>query len=489
MDATAAGDARLSLIDAVLAILLGLFIVAELMLPTNAGVSTGSFLLTPARVVIAIAFLIAISAGVMRRSAPRLPDRRFLVPWAVYLGAVLGSLVIHWTTAGAARFGSLILEGPVLFVLVWGVARHATAARWLEATMIAATIAMAVLTIGLAWIGLRYDEIVRVPFDRLSDLIVTVRFGLIRQTGAFDAPLFYATWLLTVSALVLPRIADSVGLRRALWALGWLGLAAAILLTTSRLALAGLPLVVAAFLALRVSIQRAAAAATIGVLAAAMLFTLPGNFLLVGTPSAPIASGRPSGSQALNGTSGPASSGGPASTAPFPSPSVTPPVIDSTEGSNQARIEAISATIQSLRESPLLGWGPLSGRATAERILGHQNAIDDAYLVIAIESGLIGLVGFLLILAAVMSAAAARRGDGVSTGRLVGLSAFLVMSVVAATFSVTQLYAAFWFLAAITIAAPSRTGRGLPAIRGPVWPPRISKDSVEPASDLPSAGR
>lgn len=454
-DAPTTPGSRPNALDAAVAGFLGLFIVAELMLPTNVGVNTGSFLLTPARLAIAAALLIVLIGTLFGRGAPPLPDRRFMVPWSIYLGAVLGSLVLHWSSAGAARFGSLVLEGPVLFVLVWGVARHGRAASQLESTIIGATIATAALTIFLAWIGLRYDEVVRVPFDRLSDLIVTVRFGVVRQTGAFDAPLFYATWLLTISTLLLPRIAESAGLRRVLWTLGWVVIAAAIFLTTSRLALAGLALVVAAYLALRVSIRPALAAAAVGVLAAAILFTLPGSFVLTGTtPPRPAGSASPVVSPGPSaGTTG-APSTGQASPIAVPPPTLRPPSIDSTEGSNQARLEALAATITSVLESPLLGWGPLSGRATAERILGHENAIDDAYLLIAIESGLIGLLGFLLIIAAVMRAAIGRRRGGKSTGRLVALSAFLVMSLVAATFSVTQLYAAFWFLAAITIAAP-----------------------------------
>jgi O-antigen ligase len=128
------------------------------------------------------------------------------------------------------------------------------------------------------------------------------------------------------------------------------------------------------------------------------------------------------------------------------------------------RITAIDPALQAIRARPLFGWGLLSDSSVLSAIIGKQNFVDDTYLSLAVEVGLVGLGAFLLLALSILGAT--RRGWGTPLGLalLIAVTGVLAMGVFASIFQVTQGYAAFFVLAALALISAVRgPGTGQPA--------------------------
>ena len=112
--------------------------------------------------------------------------------------------------------------------------------------------------------------------------------------------------------------------------------------------------------------------------------------------------------------------------------------------------------LQAIGARPLLGWGLLTDATVLGDIIGSENAVDDTYLSLAVETGLLGLGAFLLLVAGIMLAA--RRGWPAPLGLALAISVagVLAMAVFASVFQITQGYAAFFVLCALAVAAAFR---------------------------------
>ena len=389
---------------------MGLYVVLLLTLPVDFGVSVGAVIVTPARVVLLAAVVLALvgwrSWLVALRSVPRL----IWVGWLALLGAALATAVLAPSSASWARYGSLVGEGLVVFALVWNAATVPGGLRALVAVFAAIVVAVAGAVLLLTVLGIRYDHV-------LADLSGTApipdsaaRYGFERQPGPFRAPLFFAIWLTAASALLLPALAG--GSRRLRWLAfaAWLVLLVAVFsLTTSRLAMTA-------------------------------MFFLPGVYFLARGP-------RLIGAGCLI-----------AAAVIAISVSVVPanPVIGD---STTMRLSAIDAALQAIRERPLFGWGLLSDKTVLSGIVGKQNFVDDTYLSLAVETGVAGLSAFALLAASILGATRRAWGSAQGLALTIAVAGVLGMGAFASVFQETQGYAAFFVLAALAVAAAVRADR------------------------------
>jgi hypothetical protein len=415
-------------------VLLVVYVVTLVSLPSDVGISTGLVLLSPARLALGLAL---VAAGVehyrARGADPRGLPRFLLIAWFAYLGAVLVTTATNPSTAGAARLGSLFVEGLAVVWLVVHVARNRWAGHVVERAVVVTTVVVATASTSLAFLGRPYDVLVHSLQDAAA--ATSTRFGIERQQGPFDGPLFYAIWLVGVSALLLPRIESATGRGRWLWIAAWLLIAVAILTTVSRLAVVGLPLIPAAYLALRGRRAHSMVAFGIACVIAIAVLGLPSRLGGDGTLPLPVPTLEPAPGET-----------------PGEAPSPTPVQrIDDPDASNLARFEALKAALGAFVERPLFGWGLLSGKDVALAQLGTPNYVDNSYLVLLIEVGLVGLVAFLLLVSAVLVPAVRARLSATGTARLVACLSLVFSGMFAAVFSVTQLYAGFWVVCGLLI--------------------------------------
>jgi hypothetical protein len=389
--------------------LLGVYIVALLALPTDFGLHVGGFVLTPSRIVLLAAVLLALvewrSLGTALRGVPPV----VWLAWAAFLAAALATTVIMPSAASWSRYGSLVAEGLVVFALVFWAASAPGGVRALVTTFAGTMAVVAAVVLVLAVFGLRFDKV-------LSDLAGTVpiqdaspRFGFERQAGPFRGALYFAIWMVSSSALLLPTIAEGVGRSRWLAAAGWLVLLISVVaLTTSRLAITS-------------------------------MFVVPGIYFLVRKP-------RPLGIASL-------------AVAAVVAVSLTTvlPTSPAVAESNEMRLTALQAALVAIRSQPLFGWGLLNDMNVLRSILGSASYVDNTYLSVALEMGLVGLTAFLLLIASLVLATRRTWDSAQGFALLIALGAVLGMGVLASVLQVSQGYAAFFVLAALAVALAART--------------------------------
>jgi hypothetical protein len=425
--------------------LLVLYTVALLALPSNVGVDTGLFVLSPARFFLTLALTAALVEGLRSGVWGPPPPRAVSLSWLCFIGAATVSSLLNPSSDGILRVGSMVVEGPLLFWLVWRLAQQpGRGGLLLETAVIVATVSVAVITTLLPLTGYRYDAIVHGLQGIVQPAEPPIRFGIQRQQGPFTASLFYAVWLLSTSALILPRIEMAHGLPKTIWVLTWVAAATATVTTLSRLAIVGIPATLALYSAFRRMRGRASVMVAATIVTSLIVF---GGLrderpvvLNSGGSSGETAESAPSQSVAPSTVLSPAPSSAPAS------PERQIVTIEALASSNQARVDALVAAVSAISERPLFGWGPTTAQEVAFRILGSRNPIDSSYLVVSIEFGLVGLLAFLALIGAVLIPARKVR-DPLGIGLLMACMALAAAASVVAVFATTQLYAAFWLLA------------------------------------------
>jgi hypothetical protein len=344
--------------------------------------------------------------------------------------------LLNPSSSAVSRYGSVLLEGPILFLLARSVAKDAHGASTLSSVLAFSTVAVAAASTSLALVGLRYDSIVR-GLTGSSSASPPLRLGIERQQASFDAPLFYAVWLVVAAGLVLPGIERRR--RRIAWLSAFVVMCVAVLTTLSRIAIVLLPLVVAAYAAQRrrwVSATAAFCAA-----GALMLAVALGPLLLTRHAAAPPAVPRASQS-ASAGTSRPPQSATPAAPATrAPVASTGPAIADDIASSNAARLDAVVAAIRATGHRPLFGWGPLAAKDVVADELGHPNFVDNTYLALLVEDGIVGFGAFVVLIGTVIVAASRSAGTAGGAARLTAIGTLLVCCLFAAFLSVSQGYA------------------------------------------------
>ncbi len=305
-----------------------------------------------------------------------------MVGWIAFLLAALIATVVHPTPGALPRLFSLGVEGMVLYFVTRAVASEIGVSRTLIKVAISATliVVLASLLAGIA--GFRYDSILTVLSGSPMPPGSGARFGFIRQQGSFPAALFFAIWLAACTALVLPwslsRERVTAALSTAAWAILVVGIG---VLTVSRIALPTAFLMAGIYQWRWRSRIVATAAVVVG-----LVFAFGFAGLSVG--------------EAPPGTSG-------LEPGLLPSPGTVSSECrhfrrhsDALAGSNEARVEAIKATIKAVTLKPVFGWGLLQAKDVVTSIGGSTNYVDSSYLVVAVEMGLVGLFAFLGLLAA-----------------------------------------------------------------------------------------
>ncbi|MDD5746957.1 MAG: hypothetical protein PHO30_06835, partial [Candidatus Omnitrophica bacterium] len=119
------------------------------------------------------------------------------------------------------------------------------------------------------------------------------------------------------------------------------------------------------------------------------------------------------------------------------------------------RVDTFKDSLQHWAYSPVIGHGASSA----------GSVVDNYYMRVMIESGILGLFSFLLLLFAVVRSsfqalAYLRKSaddnftEGLIVGFVAGLAGLLVHSLGAATFILIRIMEPFWFLAGLVIMAP-----------------------------------
>ncbi|MEA2677476.1 MAG: hypothetical protein QOJ81_1617 [Chloroflexota bacterium] len=395
--------------------LIGLYIVALLSLPVDIGLNVGGAVITPARLVLLFAVVLALLEWrFVLLNIGRLP-KLVWVGWAAFLGAALITAIVSPSVASWARYVSIVGEGLVVFVLVCHAAGTPGGVRTLITVFAVTMVSVAAIVLLLAAMGQHYDYILSGLAGTEPAGVASPRYGLERQAGPFRAALYFAIGLTAASALLLPAIARGATRTRSLAIAAWLLLLVAVIfLTASRLAMTTIFLIPAAYFLVR-------------------------GPRLIGTASLVAAFAVASGLTLLI----------PAS-----------PVI---EESNSLRLSAISPALQAIAARPLFGWGLLNDMSVLSGILGTKNYVDDTYLSLAIETGLVGLGAFVLLAATIVAATLRDWSSARGLALAIALASLLGMAVFASFLQSTQGYAAFFVLAALAVAAAVRSDeRGQP---------------------------
>jgi hypothetical protein len=388
--------------------LVALYVVALLALPADFGLHVGGIVITPARAVLLAAVALALAEWRSWRAILGGVPRLVWFGWAAFLLAALVTALAAPSSATWARYGSLVIEGLIVFALVCAASAVPDGLRTLVVVFVATLAAVAAAALVLALFGIHYDRVLSDVAGSAALPDVTPRYGFERQAGPFRAPLFFAIWLTAGSALLLPALA--AGARRIRWLAltAWLVLLVAVVtLTASRLAMTTMFVIPGVyFLARRPRIVGVACLVAAVAIALGLVALIPA------------------------------------------SPAVTE--------SNELRLAAINPALQAIQARPLFGWGLLSDSTVLSSIIGKTNAVDDTYLSLAVEMGLVGLAAFALLVASIV--AATRRGWRSARGLALALAvvSVLAMAAFASVFQVTQGYAALSVLAALGVSSSRR---------------------------------
>ena len=331
--------------------------------------------------------------------------------WIAFLASALVTAALFPSFESWARYGSLILEGLVVFLLVYRAALAPKGVRTLVAVTAAATVAIAGVVLALGAFGHRYDLM-------LSNIVgtepVAEPSALWLRAAGRSVPVPRFIWHLDDSR---QRLANAVDGRRRptrqwIARAAWLLLLAAVfVLTTSRVATTAMFILPGVYCLVR---GRRAAGAVFLVLAA-----------VVGIAFSAL-------------TFGPDMAGDTGDVLPDPSP---------------LRLDAIEATLEALRANPLFGWGLLTDMRVLSDIIGVRNYVDNVYLSLVVELGIVGTASFALLIGLIVLGT--RLGWPYAFGLAISIALIcdLAMGFVATTFKGSQGYAALFVLAALALAA------------------------------------
>ena len=373
-------------------------------------------ILTPSRCVLLAAVAVALFGWRSSLLSPRRVPWLVWVGWLAFLGAALVTALVEPSTASWARYSSLAGEGLVVFALVWNAAAAPGGLRTLVTVFAATIVVVAGVVLLLAALGIRYDHVLSGMAGNVPLPDTAPRYGFERQPGPFRAPLFFAIWMTAGSALLLPALAEGRARIRQLAFAGWLVLlVAVVVLTASRLAMTAMFVVPGVyFLARGHRLLAVACFVAAGVVAIGVTLVAPPNTVIA--------------------------------------------------QSGEMRLSAIDAALQAIRARPLFGWGLLSDKSVLSGILGTQSYVDDSYLSLAVEVGLVGLSAFLLLATSIVAGTRRAWGSPLGLALAIAVTGVLGMSVFASVLQASQGYAAFFVLAALAVAAGSGAARSQPAI-------------------------
>lgn len=428
--------------------MLAAYAAALVAVPSDVGPRILGLVLSPSRAILAALFIFLLVGGsISARSVGRLP-RSVLGGWVLFLGCAAVSTILQPTPSAVARYGSMVAEGLVLFVVVTVVVRNATDVTRIVATLAVATIAVAALTLILNWLGGSYDDI----FGGLSrtgpsSSALSTRFGVVRQPGSFPAPLFLGVWLAAASVLVLPFLRAARRPRAVALLGGWaLLFVAIVLLTVSRMAITSTLLLAGAYFLVRkrrwVGVMAVAASVAVAIGLASVTWGIPGRGDAA-IPQESVFDRGPAGS--IVPSSRPAS--------------MAPSDVDVIAESNALRMEAFAAAVKAVSFRPLFGWGLLTEKEVVSKIGGKTNFVDSSYLALLVDLGLAGFSAFLFLLIALASAARAARTSALGLALILATLAVLGMSGLAAFLAITQGYALTWLLAGLLLSVALQRDR------------------------------
>lgn len=425
------------------ALLIG-YLIVLLTVPSAVGVSALGIVISPARVLLALALGIGgvAAARVLWRSSrsgltrPAGTAVLIGVGWVALLGLATGTTLLHPSEKGIARLLSMAIEGGGVFWLGWWLMRRQRTARIVRGTLVGASVLVAALSMGLMAFGLQYnaalESLVGLP---LTSEVSRARFGLVRIEGPFGQPLVFATWLVATLPLAFDFLRSPGMWRRVLAVVALFVLSPALLLTVSRSAIAMGACLPAGYLLLVGRYRSAGLAAVVGVPIAVAVLAWSG--IVTVSPHVP--------------TLIPSNVG----TTPPPVESI-PATPDPIQQSGELRLEAYPAAVRAIAERPLLGHGLLNGSEALSRFSNRPNYVDNTYLQVAIEQGLLGLAALGTVLAGVLLHSHRRRSA--DSGPLVALVALLLLFVIVSFLSFTVGFALFWITAALVVAnAPTIT--------------------------------
>lgn len=399
--------------------IVGAYVVALLAFPADFGPRIGGVVFSVARLVLLAAIVVALVDWRAHLSAARALPRAIWLGWLAFLGSALVTAALFPSSASWARYGSLILEGVVVLLLVYRAALAPNGVRTLVIVTAGTTVAIAGVVLVFAAFGQHYDQILAGIAGTTPLAENSTRLGLERQAGPFRAPLYFGIWMSVASALLLPWMMERG--RRARWfAWGaWLiVLGAVFLLTTSRLATTAMFIMAGVYLLYR---RRVASGAAF--LAAAAVVGIAFSALTVGLDQA---------------------------TGPGPSLPDT----------SLARLAAIQAALEAVRQHPLFGWGLLTDVGVLSGLIGVPNYVDNAYLSFLVELGIVGTASFLLLIGLIVVIGRRAASSGLGLAIWVALVGYLAMGLFASNLKASQGYAALFVIGALTLAAAGMRSDG-----------------------------
>ena len=431
------------------------YVTTLIALPSDVGIATPWAVLSVSRIFLVVGIAVGLVEAARAGGGPALvPGRAVVLAWLVFLVAAGASTALGAFGSAWARLGSLALEGAGAFWLSWHVARE-----WpirAQAIVVSVSAFVALLATVLATLGYRYDAVLGATQSGGE-----VRFGLLRQQAAFDAPLFLAVWLVAAGVLAAGLALSTRERRRWIFVFAWILLSAGVVSTASRFGLIAVPALLATLLVATGRPRPGIAAGLAAVLITAVFLAGPGG--LADTASLAPQNGSASASMTADTPSdapgGDAGGGAPGSSGAGAAPSVTPspaPDLDAERlrGSTGARLDAIKVTVSAVSERPLLGWGPLSAKRVAQAHLGHPNFVDNTYFVLLIEQGVVGFAALLVVIVATVMAAWPTRSP-LALSQFVAILAILGFGMFAATLATSQGWALFWVVCGLAVGTGS----------------------------------
>ena len=388
--------------------LVGVYVVALLTLPQDFGPRIGGVVFSVARLVLLAAIVVALVDWRAHLSAARALPRAIWLGWLAFLGSALVTAALFPSSASWARYGSLILEGVAVFLLVYRASLAPSGLRTLVAVTAVTTVAIAGVVLVLAAFGQHYDQILAGIAGTEPVPEVSTRFGIERQAGPFRAPLYFGIWMSVASALLLPWMTERGGRARWWATAAWvLLLAAVFLLTTSRLATTAMFIMAGVYFLYRGRRATGAAFLAIGAVVGIAFSALTLDYSLPDT--------------------------------------------------SLVRFDAIQATLEAVRQHPLFGWGLLTDMSVLSGLIGVRNYVDNAYLSFLVELGIVGTVSFIFLIGAVVVLGRKAWSSTVGMALGVALVGYLAMGLFASNLKASQGYAALFVLAAGVAAAAIRS--------------------------------